>query len=492
MKTINKIYMLISATLIMHTMVFGQMVSIIEAETIAKNWIEVIKDETGSWGEYSHAEIEPLQEFTSNERILGYFCNVNPNGYIIISLRRELAPVKAYSTKSQMDPDLDQGISDLIKTGMLRILDIIESQLGRLEEVNPSDLNNLVEINYTQAWTEVYNYIPGKWIDQNKQNKNGKDDYVEGEILLGEMDWHQRLPFNGHCPLDNCTHSNGHTLVGCVATAGSQIMNYWKWPPYGVGSPYGDFYDWPNMPDEPTTSSPPEVQYAVAELCSEVGIAVGMDWGCDGSSAHTYNMEDVFEDHYRYSTTCVRADRSDYTATEWFDIIKAQINLNRPIQYRILAHSIVVDGWQEIGSPAIKEYHANYGWDGSSIRDIWYTLDALYYPEGGTIDDEYIVANIVPVTAVGNVVYGPYLFQSFPYRYFDRDAIGSNAYFGEGQFLQFLPGITVTGISSDEPIKFHSTNSLPLRLFTRGNLINGVQISGGDIELKNYGSIKFH
>ena len=89
--------------------------------------------------------------------------------------------------------------------------------------------------------------------------------------------WHQDSPYNNDCPDLGCTTtSNGRSVVGCVATAGAQIMYYWAWPPYGEGSPYSDTYDWPNMRDSVTTSSPAAQQAAVAELSHEVGLAVGM------------------------------------------------------------------------------------------------------------------------------------------------------------------------------------------------------------------------
>ena len=77
-------------------------------------------------------------------------------------------------------------------------------------------------------------------------------------------------------------------------------------------------------------------------------------------------MEDVYEDHYRYSTACARRNRDDYSAVAWFNRMKTQFNLNRPVQYRIPDHSIVGDGWQEIGSTPIRQYHMNYGWGGGS------------------------------------------------------------------------------------------------------------------------------
>ena len=119
----------------------------------------------------------------------------------------------------------------------------------------------------------------------------------------------------------------------------------------------------------------------------------------------------------------------------------------------------------------------------------WYTLDAL--PGGGYYIEHY-VGNIVPGTALGSWIYGTYNTSSFPYRYFNRDAIGYNAVFSYGQFLQFLPGVQVCGMNSTQPIRFYGTDFLNLRMFSHGDLSQGIRLRNGEIELTNFGSIKFH
>ena len=59
--------------------------------------------------------------------------------------------------------------------------------------------------------------------------------YTEGDVLLTSH-WSQGHPYNSTCPgpwaLDDCTAVR--CSVGCVATAGAQIMRYWNWPPSGA------------------------------------------------------------------------------------------------------------------------------------------------------------------------------------------------------------------------------------------------------------------
>jgi len=454
-----------------------------DAKTIAENWVILVIEKTGDWNGSETAQVKEIQEFKRGERVIGYFCPVDQGGYIVVSLLKELAPVKAYSENDFLDPGSDEGMVDIIKGGMERILDEIEEQLGPLDSVKSGDLDEILEINYRGSWEELEGDM-----EKNKADMN----YHEGEVLLSS-DWYQTPPYNDDCPNMGCSwypcYSNTNALVGCVATAGAQIMRYWNWPPYGSGSPYNDYYDWPNMPDSFSGCTWPQAQVdAVAELNAEIGNAVGMSYGCEGSSAYTYDMEDVYEDHYRYSTSCVKRDRDDYSAVDWFNRMKNQFNANRPVQYRIPKHSIVGDGWRETGSTPLREYHMNYGWTGTSY-DTWYTLDALH---GGDPDEEYMLENIRPAQAMGSWLIGTYVRESFPYRYFDMDTRGSVAIFKAGQYLQFLPDITVTCISTTgNSIRFEGSGSYNTRLFSRGDRYKGVRIYDGTIKLNEDGSIKF-
>ncbi|RZN39858.1 MAG: hypothetical protein EFT35_03420, partial [Methanophagales archaeon ANME-1-THS] len=359
---------------------------------------------------------------------------------------------------------------------------------------SPEDVASILEFNYLQSWAVLESDVES--FREKLQSGEVDTNYQSGGWLLTSS-WHQEEPYNDQCPNRGCIwlcNSNNNSLVGCVATAGAQIMRYWNWPPYGVGSPYNDPYDWHNMPDQLTGCTWPWVQVgAVAELCHEVGVAVGMNYGCTGSSADTYDMEGVYENNYRYSTACVKRDRSAYTNVSWFNRIKAQLDLNRPVHYRIYEHSIVGDGWREriVSGQTVREYHMNYGWSNVSYN-TWYVLDGLYYPAGGSINDEYMLENIYPAVALGNSIAGTYSLQSFPYHYFDQDATGNSATFEAGQYLQFLPNVEVTCTSTTGgSIRFLGTSSYNTRLFTRGDPSKGIRIYNGAVKLNKDGSIKF-
>jgi len=499
-KTIT-ITLLLVAGIIMPA--WAEMATMNDALNVANNWINLIIQKKGSWGDANSAFVEDVHEFKRGPRLLGYFCRVQPKGYIVVSLRKELAPVKAYSATCDLVPECDEGLTDVIKLGMERVLNTIEKQLGPIELVRTSDLQNILEISHRDSWDELE--VDPLSFQQKLDSGVIAMDYQEGDVLLSSS-WHQGDPYNRDCPVppfgDDCTAT--HCAVGCVATAAGQIMRYWAWPPYGVSS-FSDRYDWPNMPDRATALSTPAQINAVAELCHEIGIAVSMNY-CGGSecasgASHT-DMRNAYEAYYRYSGYCGILERKDYdTAVEWFNLMKAQLNVNRPVQYGVEGHSLVADGWQEVDPGPIRYYHMNYGWNGGNTGDAcwtgipnsntWYTLDELPCSDP---DAQVMIANIVPEKALFGSLSGTYSRDaSFPYLYFDCDTTGNSATFEAGQNLQFLPNITVTCTSTTGSyIRILGTTSNNTLLFTRGDESQGVRIQNGGIRLYQHGSLSFH
>jgi hypothetical protein len=478
----------------------AQFVSEGEALDAARAWVSAVVGGRGAWGGASDARVESVVELRQDGALVGYICPVSPSGFVAVSLRRELAPVQAYSETSPLDVEATDGPSDLLKRSMKRIVDAIEDKAGPIRTARSEDVVPLLEIDYREAWDDLDRGVVRVGGMSGAERTRG--DYQEGEVLVPGS-WHQNPPYNDDCPSMGCSYAgygsyNTNAVVGCVATAGSQIMHYWGWPRYGVGSPYDDTNDWPNMLDTytwriwplpagfvgPDMNRCTQAQIdAVAELCSEVGVAVEMAYTCSLSSSYTDRMEGVYENHYRYSTTCAKKNRPDFTAVEWFDRIKAQINANRPIHYRILGHSIVADGWQM--PSGVRQYHMNYGWNDS--HNMWYTVDALHYPAGGTTGDEYMLESIYPAAALGTAFAGSFPAASFPDRYFDRDSQGSSATFAAGQHLHFLPGVVVTCASGS--VALQSTDASPTRLYGRGYLATGAVLRGGTIKLSPGGQV---
>ncbi len=218
--------------------------------------------------------------------------------------------------------------------------------------------------------------------------------------------WHQRWPYNAHCPEDtsSCGTCNGHTPVGCVATAMAQVLNYWHHPWHGTGShsytpdshpEYGvqtadfanTYYNFDNMPDHATAYSED-----LAELCYHCGVAVDMNYGPNGSGAWGWGNNDVrdaLQNYFYFSDDGNDINRSSYTNSHWLEILNENLNNDWPVIYgghdseNDSGHAFVLDA-NTVDNDDI--FHINWGWGGS--QNGWYSVDDLS-PGDDNYDSEH-------------------------------------------------------------------------------------------------------
>ena len=250
--------------------------------------------------------------------------------------------------------------------------------------------------------------------------------------------WGQGKPFNNKCKIT----ANGEEyslLTGCVATAMAQVMNYYKYPVKGKGEHsysinYSDigehiyyanfnnsYYDWNNMLNDYSDYYyylKPEDKYtdAVAQLMSDCGIAVDMDYSTYSSGAFPNLIPGALKNYFSYSfidDTKTIYFRNDYPNNDdWMDMIYNALNNNHPILYGGYGakggHSFVIHGYEPDGKVIV-----NWGWYGD--YDGAYSIDMLSpknysfnynqnmiipIPEGTTVDTKsyklsYIVDGVL-------------------------------------------------------------------------------------------------
>ncbi|MEE9443174.1 MAG: C10 family peptidase [candidate division Zixibacteria bacterium] len=369
-----------------------------EMDQVCKNWLSQVVKELGSWGGSLYPEIEYSQDIIENDTLLGRYYSISPSGFIVIPALRELAPVKAYSEETSLNIDDEGGMALMFRQVLKSRMDIYTEVYGSLEaEQTGTEL--LFDRKNEQAWDEFT-------VSEKEFNQTMNKGLLGATATVGPLlttSWHQRSPYNLDCP----TGYLGRTcLVGCVSTAASQIIYYHKWPPEGTGD---HSYYWVGDYEDCGGTTPGQTLYAdfsdpytydhsnasVAEICYEMGVAYNMKYGTCKSGAFTLNGDYIFPQYFQYDQSARRVNREDYSADEWFDLIKENIDKNRPTLYRIYSHAIVCDGWREIGTT--KQYHMNYGWGGS--QNAWFTLDNLHcdWSEECGPDKEGMVVDIIPL-----------------------------------------------------------------------------------------------
>lgn len=203
--------------------------------------------------------------------------------------------------------------------------------------------------------------------------------------LLGRIQWGQDYPFNTLCPVKNGSNS----VVGCVATALSQIIRYYQWPDHGEGicsyteQDYTqhsvDFsqttYDWANMPEHPSKDNEsPKVCKALSTLCYHVGVISQMQYSPQASGTISQFPKEGLQKYFKYKKNIQILNRMNYHIADWMDIIAKELNEGRPVYYAGLSssigHAFVCDGYRQNGY-----FHINFGWDG--MADGFFLLYAI-------------------------------------------------------------------------------------------------------------------
>jgi hypothetical protein len=126
---------------------------------------------------------------------------------------------------------------------------------------------------------------------------------TEGIVTpLSVVEWNQTdEPYNRYTKAKGCSGSALHT--GCVSVAAAQIMAFWKYPAsidgYSMNwtemTKYTDKnsysrnymfnYRWIGKIQDPDDKTPSTVKNNVARLLERIGSHVGMEYGCEASSA---------------------------------------------------------------------------------------------------------------------------------------------------------------------------------------------------------------
>jgi len=359
--------------------VSAELASAEQMQNVCSNWLAQSVATRGSWAGSTNPSIRESGDIVNDDILLARIYNLDPDGFVVVPVMMELPPVKLYSESGRLDPADEDGFVQMLRDILYLRYETTVSPFG-------TDDQNLVVSEHRGLWDRLA--APTR--DFRPLTALATDS--AGPLLTSS--WHQGDPYNLDCPIGQ----SGRTVVGCVATATSQILYFWQWPSSGFGtheylwsgdnscggiptSPqalsadFSDPYDWANMRDscDDATGCNTDQMNALAELNYEVGVLLEMDYGSCGSGANTTLGFFRFPYNLKYDWSITGVSRKDYDLDGWFALIQEEINAGRLIQYGITSHSIVCDGWRS--DEITYEFHMNYGW--GQQHNAWYVLDNL-------------------------------------------------------------------------------------------------------------------
>jgi len=309
---------------------------------------------------------EKLDLLKSDSKVdLYIFNSTTHNSFVVVSGEDNINPIIAYSFNNTFDIDnLSPALQYFISQYQQDINEVRESNTRQFESVS-------------QEWQDL--------INGNSSSKNS----TKNVSPMIDTEWGQGCYYNYSCPIDNAGDCN-RALVGCVATAMAQVIKYHEFPANGYGShsynhpKYGTLsvnyanqnYNYSNMPNSLSHISSSTQKQAVGDLGFHCGVGVEMNYGPNGSGSNNQFARDAMVKYFNYKNTASLEMASDYSAIDWINKIKEDLDNGRPVLYSAVdnstnfGHAFILDGYQGSAS-----FHVNWGWEG--YNDGYFLLNSL-------------------------------------------------------------------------------------------------------------------
>jgi len=212
-----------------------------------------------------------------------YIINFKPNGFCIVSADERAPSLLAYSETASFNKD--NGTEGIL-SWMNDVKHSIENIRANQFAIKPTATSGVASSNSKKTTSWVKEQLPatsdvaissGKktaaWVNGQLPATSDDNVLIEHKDPLVQTYWGQGDGYNDQCDYMSCGNTyatNGRAVTGCVATAIAQIAAYHQFP---------SSYNWSSMSNYYGT---PET----ARLMHNIGVAVDMDYKCDGSGTN--------------------------------------------------------------------------------------------------------------------------------------------------------------------------------------------------------------
>lgn len=282
-------------------------------------------------------------------------------GYVIVSGDDQTAPIFGYTDMGDFDyASMPKPLQHMLDAFAAKVKQMQAKNKGRRQVKRPIGERLLQArrgvASFKEKWTDVAPFI--------------------------QTHWSQGYPYNNLCPTDS---AGNRAVTGCVATAGAQIVYYFRrdnpdtliydTPTYGGKYPVTRVFTagTPIRYDRMKLSGggSPEQDSAVAVLMAAIGAQAKLTYGGE-TSGYTWALGDALNAQMRLEGQTLT--KANYSQTAWEMMIYDNVSSGRPCSYAGTqegtgGHEVVLDGYQSKSGL----YHFNFGWGGGG--DGWYTVD---------------------------------------------------------------------------------------------------------------------
>lgn len=221
--------------------------------------------------------------------------------------------------------------------------------------------------------------------------RNTQETTIPIQPLLSSV-WVQEEPYNGKCPYyryDDGKLSANRCLVGCVATAVSEVVRYyahpvalldtlhgWKTAHYELDDVLpGTRIDWQNILDRYDEGYTDAEAEAIQDLSLYCGMACQMNYSPNASGSNIYKLVEPLERVFGYRYVNFY-DHALYSPEAWNSLLRFELRRGVPLVYsgfnfQFTGHAFVIDGMDDRGL-----YHTRWG-EADGFYDGYFDIDRL-------------------------------------------------------------------------------------------------------------------
>ncbi|MHB9134784.1 MAG: C10 family peptidase [Armatimonadota bacterium] len=316
--------------------------------------------------------VRPFKDNSGNT--IAYIVDLHPQGFMVVAADDEVEPIITFSTEGRFPGVIgpDDPLADIIAHDIpYRI-------------ANKAAMPQAYRMRIIERWGKLRRAIEAESVTSTPAPVTAVTPTV---APLLSTTWGQGY-LSG--PYTYNYYTPNHLYTGCAATALGQIIRYYQYPASasGTGSiivngalrsvSFNDTYNYANMPNQLTGSTPLSQIQETAKLLYTAGITLAMNYGSNGSSA-TPDASYALKNYFRYAS----AQWKRGSDSDWVTVLQNELSAGYPAMMAIYGtkgegHGVVADGWGT--ENGIIRFHLNMGWDG--YENNWYAVPN--FTAGGT------------------------------------------------------------------------------------------------------------
>lgn len=395
-----------------------------DASTVVAQWLRLDSAPLNARIGNRIEKVVPLKD--SSGTVFAYSVHMKPTGFVIVPAEDEVEPVIAFSCGTVFKLSGDNPLGAMV-------LHDAAGRVNRARRDQKTVVPGKARVRQSHAetarakWTMFREKFPA--LDATSLHGGAIQlmglpsvtDLRVAPFVLSK--WGQQGAAGGNC---YDYYTPGTCPCGCVATAMAQLMRYYRYPTFGIGTAsfsikvngvpemhplmggdgIGGPYSWSDMPLDPATGVTDAQRHAIGTLCHDAGVASHMAYASQsGTSANEalIAMTSVFG--YSNGVFGGYPDARDLSGADFNLMANPNLHAKMPVFLGILkssggGHAVLCDGYG-YNSGTIY-HHLNMGWSGS--QDAWYNLPNIN--SSPSYDCVFACLYNVYTSGVGEVVSG--------------------------------------------------------------------------------------